>query len=273
MAIVERCARCGNEFSTINGSFCSRACRRGHRRELFRTETESRFAGATFGRLTLLRTVVRATPDTVDDREPLFWECACACGATVVRRWKYIRTGETTSCGCVHAAQMSAFGSRGKTHGRTARRARPALYVIWGSLKKRCLCPTSRDYKDYGGRGIKVCERWLHSFADFEADMGPRPSLAHSIDRYPNKDGDYEPGNCRWATLTEQGRNKRNNHMVTIDNETLCFSEWAERFGISADVAWTRVSRGWSERAALTTPLRQRPRRRALPDSTPPEAA
>lgn len=82
-------------------------------------------------------------------------------------------------------------------------------YRIWCLMRQRCRDPNRKNWADYGGRGIRVCDRWENSFENFLADVGPRPSRAHQIDRYPNKDGDYEPGNCRWATRTEQQRNKR----------------------------------------------------------------
>ena len=90
----------------------------------------------------------------------------------------------------------------------------PAEYRAWANMKQRCNNPKDKDYKDYGGRGIKVCDRWLHNFENFLADMGKRPSPQHSIDRYPNNDGNYEPSNCRWATQIEQAQNRRKSHKV-----------------------------------------------------------
>lgn len=104
-------------------------------------------------------------------------------------------------------------------------------YVAWVSMKTRCHNPRSLNYRGYGSRGIKVCVRWLHSFANFLADMGPRPSKLHSLDRIDN-DGNYNPGNCRWATHVEQQQNTRNNRRLTYNGETLCLSEWARRLGI-----------------------------------------
>lgn len=107
----------------------------------------------------------------------------------------------------------------------------------------------------YGGRGIKVCERWMESFANFIADMGARPSEEHSLDRIDNN-GNYEPGNCRWATATEQSRNKRNNRLLTVFGETKPLSAWVEdsRCAVSRESLKDRVRRGWDVEKALTTP-------------------
>jgi hypothetical protein len=123
---------------------------------------------------------------------------------------------------------------------------------IWLGIRKRCTNPADRVYPYYGGRGIKVCQRW-DNFANFLADMGPRPSPQHSIDRYPNQDGDYEPNNCRWATRTEQMRNKSDNRLLTLGDETHCVAEWAERLGISVNTIRKRVYSGYTDEQALST--------------------
>lgn len=118
-------------------------------------------------------------------------------------------------------------------------------------MKKRCLNPAERYYFNYGGRGITVCARWLHSFENFYADMGPRPAGA-SIDRI-DSNGNYEPGNCRWATRHEQARNMRSNRRVTIDGETLTVAEWSLRSGIGQATIGVRIRNGWEARAAVYT--------------------
>jgi hypothetical protein len=135
---------------------------------------------------------------------------------------------------------------------------RTAEYGIWKGMRQRCTNPTVRDYHRYGGRGIEVCERW-ESFTAFLADVGPRPGPGYSLDRIDN-DGDYEPGNVRWATAKEQQRNTDRVRRFTYQGETLTLPEWAERVGMPAALIGRRVWSGWSVEAALTTP----PLRRGL---------
>jgi hypothetical protein len=124
-------------------------------------------------------------------------------------------------------------------------------------MMDRCRHPSHVRFARYGGRGIKVCERW-ESFENFLADMGNRPHGA-TLDRI-NTDGDYEPGNCRWATRVEQARNLNRNHRLTLNGESLPLSAWAERLGMCAATIRYRVEEGWSDEAALTTPLLRRRR-------------
>lgn len=134
---------------------------------------------------------------------------------------------------------------------------RPAnLRHIWHGMKSRCLNPNHDKYKNYGGRGIAICERWLNSYEAFVADMGPRPSPKHTIDRYPNNDGNYEAGNCRWATRQQQMRNTSKNHRLTHDGRTLTIAEWSEATGIPHAVLSKRVMYSrWSDSEAIITPL------------------
>jgi hypothetical protein len=122
-------------------------------------------------------------------------------------------------------------------------------YNCWNSMMVRC---RSTKSKRYGGRGIKVCERW-QTFENFYADMGPRPTENHSLDRI-NNEGNYEPSNCRWATWTQQARNKSNCHVLTVGSESFTIAEWAERTGIGKTTIRERIRRGWSPERATSTP-------------------
>lgn len=126
----------------------------------------------------------------------------------------------------------------------------------------RCYDEESEAYPRYGGRGIKVCNRWIASFANFIADMGTRPGVGYSLDRIDN-DGDYTPENCRWATAKEQQRNRRDNHLLTAFGETKPLAAWVEdaRCAVSRDVLKDRIKRGWGEEKAMTTPAAKYVRR------------
>ncbi len=126
---------------------------------------------------------------------------------------------------------------------------RTRIYRIWSAMKNRCFNPKNKDYPRYGGRGIAVCERWL-KFENFLADMGERP-LSMSIDRIDN-DGNYEPGNCRWATRMEQQNNQRKNRFFVLNGVTKTLSEWASCLGINRNTLQTRFQRGWPAERALS---------------------
>jgi hypothetical protein len=136
------------------------------------------------------------------------------------------------------------------THGGS----RTPEYRSWCHMKGRCDDMNDKDYASYGARGIKVCKRWRHSFENFLTDMGPRPGPGYSIERIDN-DGDYEPGNCYWATPEEQARNKRNNRVLTYDGKSLTVTEWSEVTGIGNSLIRSRIDDlGWSVDKALSVP-------------------
>ena len=135
-----------------------------------------------------------------------------------------------------------------------ARNGRPSPeYTAWLNMVRRCTSERATAYAHYGGRGIKVCDRWLAGFANFLADVGLRPSSKHTLDR-ANVNGDYEPGNVRWVTWTTQANNRRTARVVTIDGVTKTVTEWSRETGVRPPLFYGRIANGWSERDAMTTP-------------------
>lgn len=126
-------------------------------------------------------------------------------------------------------------------------------YKAWESMRRRVRDPKRNRFHRYGGRGIKICDRWLQSFESFLEDMGPRPTPSHSLDRIDN-DGDYTPENCRWATPLQQARNTGQVHAVTIEGVTRCVAEWCEILGRSRSTFNRRLQRGWTPKNALLIP-------------------
>jgi hypothetical protein len=166
------------------------------------------------------------------------WLCECSCGERRVVDQGNLRSGHSTSCGCL--------GPASKTHGLSRTRE----YRTWQNIISRCGNPRTPFYDIYGGRGIRVCERWLASFDAFLEDLGPRPPSASSIDRI-NVDGDYEPANCRWADHKTQMRNTRNNRFVVMDGETMTLAEAVERRGLKYNTVLYRLRRGKPVEEAL----------------------
>lgn len=177
-----------------------------------------------------------------------YWLCRCDCGKTKAVRKDHLIRGKTLSCGCLHGETTSRLK---RIHGGS----NTPEYRIWQKMRRRCYCPTDPAYSLYGGRGITVCGRWngKDGFANFLADMGRRPSRAHSTERKDN-DGPYSPENCVWATMVEQSQNRRSNRLLTFRGETMCVSAWARRMGMSTGMLHHRIERGWDTEDALTTP-------------------
>lgn len=167
------------------------------------------------------------------------WICRCDCGRWRVVISRHLTSGAIQTCGC----------SRGNTTriGKLSRRA-------WQSMKSRCLKPERKDYKDYGARGISICDRWM-DFENFFADMGGPPTTRHSLERIDNSRG-YGPDNCKWATRKEQNRNKRSNRLLSYDGKTQCLSAWSDEYGIGTSTIMKRIKLGWTVDRALSQKVR-----------------
>lgn len=206
-----------------------------------------------FGRLTAVAYMGKA------ESGAKLWKCICECGNECVVQGGALTTGHTRSCGCYFREISRSTNTK---HGESGKNTSPE-YVAWSGMIDRCYREKNKSYHRYGGRGIKVCGRWRSSFEVFLADMGRKPSQDHSIDRYPNGDGDYEPGNCRWATDTEQARNTARNVLLTWNGVTKCVNEWAEEVGIHWRTIHHRVRLGWQvERMLTERPRPSYPRRK-----------
>lgn len=194
--------------------------------------------GRRFGRLTVLSEAERHGGRVA-------WACLCDCGAETVSITCNLTTGHTTSCGC---ALQDVRASRFVTHGLSG----TAEHSVWKGMLRRCENPNEPAYPNYGGRGIKVCERWK-SFENFRADMGERPD-GMTIERN-DVNGDYEPGNCRWATMREQQGNRRNTIRVAIGDRVQPLKLWCEELGVAYKKVHLRLNRyGYELNRALDLP-------------------
>ncbi len=204
--------------------------------------------GQKFGRYTARRYV------GMNKRGRAIWEVECECGTVSTALSNSLLTGHTTSCSCLRYERTRAANTK---HGFAKRGCKTPEYIIRRGMIDRCENPNNRRWAEYGGRGITICDRWRTDFAAFLLDVGARPSSKHSIDRI-DVDGNYEPGNVRWATAKEQARNKTNNRMVQVGAECVSMAEACERSGIKYGTAMMRLRRGWSNEDAALTPVGQR---------------
>lgn len=182
------------------------------------------------------------------------WKCKCQCGRITIVQSGALKSKHSKSCGCLQkeaaSKQGKIIGKLRKTHGLSD----TSEYVAWRGMLARCFNKNSPNYKNYGGRGITVCADWL-KFENFISDMGNKPTVEHSIDRYPNVNGNYQPDNCRWATNAEQQRNRRSNVKFTYKGKTQCLTEWAEEYGMSRKTCTQRFNKGWPIDKILETPV------------------
>lgn len=196
--------------------------------------------GQQFGRLRVLGFV------GVEPKRPL-WLCQCECGTQKAIPTRHLRSGAIRSCGCLRREVATLSNT---THGA----AKTAEFRVWGHMRGRCSNPTDAAYANYGGRGIKVCERW-GSFENFLADMGERPTPQHTIER-KNNDKGYAPDNCIWASRIVQANNRRSSKSLTANGQTMTISAWAKHKGMPYHTLYDRLQR-MSVEDALSLPLRR----------------
>ena len=177
----------------------------------------------------------------------------CECMTMKIVWLSDIQSGNTVSCGC-HRRLVATRDHKANPitkHGFAAGGKPRSEFRIWTGMKGRCLNPRNAAYSRYGGRGISVCERWKNSFISFYEDVGARPSSMHSLDRI-NNDGNYEPGNCRWATKKQQSRNQRRAVLLTHNGITQPIAQWSEETGINPDTIKARMKAGYSSSLVLS---------------------
>lgn len=204
--------------------------------------------GQTYGRLTV-------TSRTTPPGESPFWVCACSCGSKTIVPSNSLRTGNTKSCGCLQRERAAETQRRRITHGHTRNRTSSPEYRAWLGIHSRCTDPNNKSWPRYGGRGITVCIRWK-TFETFFEDMGKRPvgtqgkRARYSIDRI-NNGGNYEPLNCRWASVATQQTNRSNNRNITVDGVTHCLREWSRISGVGWATIRYRIDHGWGPKRAI----------------------
>lgn len=201
-------------------------------------------AGQRFGRLLAI------SFSHLNKHSNAIWNCICDCGNYHQAKTADLISGATTSCGCrqkeMHAARRTRNGL--SSH---------PLYQVYRGMISRCYDPSCEQYPRYGERGITVCARWLDSFDNFIADVGPKPSPEYSLDRIDNNLG-YSPDNVRWATSFEQMNNTRANHPLTYNNQTFTITQWSRIVGIASQTIAKRLKAGWTVERALSEPISPR---------------
>jgi hypothetical protein len=190
--------------------------------------------GTVFGKLTVIEDVGKQPPS-----QRYSYRCRCDCGKSTIITQDHLRRAVVKSCGCARTK-----------HGQY----KTSTYSIWSHMLARCNNPNHQAYKDYGGRGIKVCPRWSR-FENFFTDMGSRPN-GLSLDRINNEE-DYTPGNCKWSSPTQQANNRRNSRMIEFNGDVLTIMQWSERLHMPATALYVRLTKlNWLAERALTTPVK-----------------
>lgn len=194
--------------------------------------------GQKYGRLTVLSRAPNGTSNRV------CWNAQCDCGTQKVVSSNSLRCGRTLSCGCLYRERVRDPKAKARKHGMCF----TPTWHSWNSMVQRCTLPSYTGYERYGGAGITVCDRWLE-FAAFRADMGDRPA-GTTIDRIDNSKG-YAPGNCRWATPSQQSRNRSISKLVEYQGRVQCVAEWCEELGLPLGRTYRRLSAGYTTERAF----------------------
>lgn len=196
--------------------------------------------GQRFGRLIVVKEAGR------DNQGKALWLCKCDCGNSCIVRGEKLRCGETKSCGCY---RREATGNQFRKYAQVNKR----IYRIWKLMHKRCYNPHDPKYKNYGARGITICQEWIHNFLSFQTWALENGYAEHlTIDRI-DVNGPYSPSNCRWATCKVQSNNKTDNVILEYHGEAYTLSEWAQITGIKYSTLAYRASRGWTVQEILIT--------------------
>lgn len=192
-----------------------------------------KYIGAKYNKLTIIRYIGR------NKQRKAIVECLCECGNKVSKLLTNVKSGHGKSCGCIQSNKRQYIHT--------------SEYNAWQAMKARCSNPNVKFFYHYGGRGITVCDRWL-LFDNFIADMGPRPTAKHSLDRIDNN-GNYSKENCRWATRHQQQSNRRNSKLLTYEGITMTEIQWCRKLNLKGNRAITRrLKAGWPEKKAFTVP-------------------
>lgn len=199
--------------------------------------------GLVFGRLTVISYAFQNGGN-------FYWNCVCSCGIVCTRVGSNLKRN-SKSCGCLARELTKA---RNTTHGESHTRE----FAAWTRMKSRCYNSNNQKvYKNYGGRGITVCDRWLHSYENFLSDMGRMTAEKYTLERV-DSNGNYEPGNCKWATMYEQQNNRRDNVRITHEGRTQNLSQWCREFGLNFWTVNRRINKyGFDPVIALTAPIRK----------------
>lgn len=199
------------------------------------------------GRKVGLLTIIRRGTD--NPKGVPRWICRCDCGNETMSSGQSLREGKIESCGCKRDERSAVRNKERAVHGL----AHTRVWRIWQQMKQRCLSPATTTYVHYGAKGLTVSDRWM-DFQKFLEDMGQPPTEKHTLDRIDGTKG-YSFENCRWATMKEQNNNRKDNHILEFNGQSLTIAQWADKLGLKAPTIYARINvYKWSVKRALTTP-------------------